>query len=98
MQIDNGEDPDSKHSSVVGQNEEQKKEEGGEKGEDEEKNEDEEKASDEEDATAAKKEEDAKEDENAKKDEEDDKGAANLLGGEAQETVKKTSIMEKLAS
>jgi hypothetical protein len=96
MQIDNGEDPDSKHSSVVGQNEEQKKDEGGEKGEDEEKAEDEEKPSDEEDG--AKKDEDAKEEENAKKDEEDDKAASNLLGGEAQETVKKTSIMEKLAS
>ena len=92
--VDNGEDPESKQSSVVGQGEDGADK--AEKDDDDDAEKEPEKGSDEDEPKA-----DTKENEDAKKDEDDgvkDNASGSLLGGDAQETVKKTSIMEKLAS
>jgi len=99
--VDNGDDPESKQSSVVGQGEDGGDKVNADKDEDEKSNdgEDKEKGSDDEENADKKVDVGPNgEGKNVEDDGERDHASGSLLGGEAQETVKKTSIMEKLAS
>ena len=94
--VDNGEDPESKQSSVVGQGEDGKDGDKAEKDDDEKSQDGELKEQEDEEAKREAEAAAAAEDKPA--DDPNAHASGSLLGGEAQETVKKTSIMEKLAS
>ena len=89
--VDNGEDPESKQSSVVGQGDDADKDKNLDDEDKEDKDSDDEERKAQEEAKKA-------EEEAATLAAQTNSQADSLLGGEAQETVKKTSIMEKLAS